>query len=396
MPKCYEELSKTRFNIPLLFLIKISKWFMLYIPAVKLFYTENSLTDSNLFLLHAIYSFIIFLIEIPSGYLADVWGRKKTITTGMLFGIVGFCIYALSYGFWGFLLAEIALGIGQAFVSGSDTAILYDTLLEQKRTDQYLKYESGITGSGNLAESLAGLVFTILAYESMRGYYYIQTIITAVGFIAALILVEPKLHISREEVSLRSILNIVKGTIWKNSRLSRYIFLSSIIGFASLSMAWFAQIFIYDAGVKKANFGVVLAALNIMVMLGSFSSYKSDKLLGPRYILIFLLVFLAGGYLLAAQSISFWGIGFLLIFYFVRGTAHPIMKDRINKFTASNVRATVLSVRSLLIRLSFALLGPVLGWSIDRVSLSFALTLSGLIILIPGTYLVIAILSNKK
>ena len=368
---------------------------MLYIPAVKLFYAENALTDYDLFLLHGIYSFVIFLIEIPSGYLADVWGRKKTIAAGMLFGVVGFGVYSLSYGFWGFLLAEIALGIGQAFVSGSDSAILYDTLLEQEKTDKYIKFEGSITGTGNLAESLAGLVFTLLAYESMRRYYYIQILITSIGLIAAIFLVEPKSHISRVKASVKSVLSVVKGTLWKNPQLSRYIILSSIIGFASLSMAWFAQIFLYDAGVKKVSFGVVLAALNFMVMLGSFSAYRTDKILRPRFILIFLLVFLAAGYLLAAQFISFWGLGFLMIFYFVRGTAHPIMKDRINKYSASNVRATVLSVRSLLIRLLFALLGPMLGWYTDRVSLSFALSLCGLIILIPGIYLVAAILRRN-
>jgi hypothetical protein len=230
----------------------------------------------------------------------------------------------------------------------------------------------------------------------MRGYYHIQTVLTAFGFIAALFLVEPKLHISRVVVSFQSIMNIVKETLWKKSQLNRYIFFSSIIGFASLSMAWFAQIFLYDAGVEKANFGIVWTALNLMVMLGSFSAYKTDKLFGPRYVLIFLLVFLAGGYLLAAQTISFWGIGFLLIFYFVRGTAHPIMKDRINRLTKSNIRATVLSVRSLIIRILFALLGPVLGLLTDRISLSFALMLCGVIILFPGIFLVVRILHDKK
>lgn len=369
---------------------------MLYIPAVKLFYAENSLTDFDLFLLHAIYSFIIFCVEIPSGYFADVWGRKKTIMLGLLFGIVGFGAYSLSYGFWGFLLAEIALGIGQAFISGSDTAILYDSLSAQQKVDKYLKYESRITGSGNFAEALAGIVFTLLAFNSMRGYYYIQTGLTVIGFIAACFLIEPKLHVSRTEVSLQSILKIVRDTLWKKPQLNRYIFLSSIIGFASLSMAWFAQIFLYDAGIQKANFGIVWTALNLMVALGSFSSYKTDGLFGPRRVLIFLLLFLSGGFILSAQTISFWGIGFLLIFYFVRGTAHPIMKDRINHLTDSNVRATVFSVRSLIIRILFALIGPLLGWFTDQISLSFALMLCGFIILFPGIFLVGTILRDKK
>jgi hypothetical protein len=243
---------------------------------------------------------------------------------------------------------------------------------------------------------MAGIVFTLLAFSSMRGYYYIQTCLSFIGFVAAWFLIEPKIHIARNKVSLRAIIEIVRDTLWKYPQLSRYILLSSIIGFASLSMAWFAQIFLFDAGVEKANFGIFWTALNLMVTLGSFSATRIDKLFGPKYVLVFLLVFLSGGYILAGQTISLWGIGFLMIFYFVRGTAHPIMKDRINKLTSSDVRATVLSVRSLVIRILFAVLGPLMGWLTDHISLTYALTLCGIIILLPGIYLVTSILRSQK
>jgi hypothetical protein len=230
----------------------------------------------------------------------------------------------------------------------------------------------------------------------MRGYYYIQTGLTALGFITAWFLVEPKLHVARKEVSWQSILQVVHETLWKKPLLSRYIILSSIIGFASLSMAWFAQIYLFNAGVQKSNFGVVWTALNLMVAMGSFSSFTVDRLFGPRRVLILLILFLSGGFILSAQIISFWGIAFLLIFYFVRGTAHPIMKDRINHLTESNVRATVLSVRSLIIRILFALIGPVFGWFTDKIDLRFALMLCGFIILFPGIFLVVTILRNKE
>lgn len=168
-------------NIPLLYLIKISKWFMLYIPAVKLFYVENGLNDTDLFVLHAFYSFVIFLAEVPSGYLADVIGRKKTMVGGLFLGAAGFAAYALTSSYTGFLLAEIALGLGQSFISGADSALLYDSLLQENKAPRYLRDESRITASGNAAEAIAGIVFTLLAFQSMRHYYAIQTFITIIG-----------------------------------------------------------------------------------------------------------------------------------------------------------------------------------------------------------------------
>ena len=129
-------------------------------------------------------------------------------------------------------------------------------------------------------------------------------------------------------------------------------------------------------------FGIIWAVLNGMVALGSMNSHRIDRWWGNRLCLYYILAFLSGGYLLAAYTISPVGIVCLLVFYFVRGTAHPILKDRINQHTHSQVRATVLSVRSLIIRLLFAVLGPLLGVLTERISLSFALLLAGISILV--------------
>ncbi len=382
-------------NIPILFIIKICQWFMLYMPVVKLFYAENQLNDFDLFLLHAIYSAVIFLVEIPSGYLADLFGRKKAIITGLSFGLVGFFIYSFSYGFVGFLLAELALGIGEAFVSGSDSAMLYDTLLQRKKQKQYTKYEGRITGMGNFAEALAGIAVTVMALASMRGYYYIQTALTAIALIAAWFLMEPKVHGHIGEIKWKFIIEVVKDSLWKNRKLSQVIMFSSIIGFSSLAMAWFAQIFLYEAHIPNRYFGILWTVLNMMVAIGSFSSHRIDQHISNAKTLLFILLFISAGYFIASLTIAPYGIVFLLVFYFVRGAAHPMLKERINALTESKIRATVLSVRSLLIRIMFALLGPLMGLFTQRISLSFALALCGCVILIPGSMLVFAMIRKK-
>jgi MFS family permease len=369
---------------------------MLYMPVVKLFYTENNLDNFDLFLLHAIYSFIIFLVEIPSGYLADTLGRKKAIIIGLGFGLLGFSVYSFSYGFAGFLLAEIALGIGEGFVSGSDSAILYDTLLEQNKKSQYVKLEGRITGIGNLAEASAGIAVTLIAFSSMRGYYYLQTLFTLFALIAAWFLTEPKRHGHTGEVKWKAIIDVVKDSLWKNPMLSRVILYSSIIGFSSLAMAWFAQIFLFQASIPNRYFGVLWTLLNAMVALGSFSSHKIDSHLRGTKAFLFILIFISGGYFIASATIAPYGIIFLLLFYFVRGVAHPILKNKINALTESKIRATVLSVRSLLIRIMFALLGPILGLLTQRISLSFALALSGCIILLPGSLLILMMIRRSR
>ncbi|MBN1598790.1 MAG: MFS transporter [Bacteroidales bacterium] len=385
-----------RRNIPALYIIKICKWFMLYMPVVKLFYEENNLHDFDLFLLHGIYSVIIALLEIPSGYIADVWGRKFAIITGLAFGLVGFFTYSISFGFWGFLLAEVALGIGQGFISGSDTALLFDTLKQNHRQRTYAKYEGRITASGNLAEAMAGITVTLLAFETMRGYYKLQTILIFIAFLTGWFLQEPTYHKSNKPASFKAIMDIVQYTLFKNRILSRYVIFSSIVGVASLTMAWFAQIFLYEAGVKKAHFGIVWTTLNLMVAAGSFVAFRVSRITGPKIALGAILVFLSGGYMLTSQTITLYGVSFLFLFYFIRGTAHPILKERINRNTRSEVRATVMSIRSMMIRIMFAAGGPLLGLMRDNIGLEAALLTTGFAIIIPGSIIYLNIARGKR
>jgi MFS family permease len=69
-------------NIYSLYLIKLSKWLMLIMPIVALFYTDNGLDTFDIYVLQAVYSISVALLEIPSGYMADVIGRKKSLVIG--------------------------------------------------------------------------------------------------------------------------------------------------------------------------------------------------------------------------------------------------------------------------------------------------------------------------
>src|SRR5690554_4748381 len=141
-------------NIPRLYIIKTAKWFMLTMPILMLYYKDMGFTTEQAFRLKAIYSIAIVLFEIPSGYLADILGRKTTLLAGGIFGTLGFVIYATTGTYLWFILAEVTLGIGQSLISGADSAMLYDTLQAQKRQNQYTRYEGINTSVGNFAEAL--------------------------------------------------------------------------------------------------------------------------------------------------------------------------------------------------------------------------------------------------
>ena len=93
-------------------------------PIIVLFFQENGLSMKEILLLQSLFSIGVVLFEIPSGYFSDVVGRKTTIVLGCIFGFLGLLTYSFSYGFIGFLIAELLLGLGTSFISGTDSAII--------------------------------------------------------------------------------------------------------------------------------------------------------------------------------------------------------------------------------------------------------------------------------
>ncbi|WP_321344603.1 MFS transporter [uncultured Draconibacterium sp.] len=383
-------------NIPRLYLVKISKWFNMVMPIVVLFYQSNNMGMQEIFVLKAIYSIAIVGMEIPSGWMADVWGRKKTLILGSILGSLGFLIYSFSYGFWAFVVAEVILGIGHSFVSGADSAMLYDSLKADKRTDKYVREEGRITSVGNFSEAIAGVVGGLLAAISLRTPFYFQFAVAAIAIPAALTMIEPKIHSTEHIHSVKKMVQNIRNTFVTNHNLRVAILLSSVTGTATLTFAWFVQPFFKAIDLPVELFGVFWTALNLTVGISTVFAYKVEEFLGRRWSILLVIALLSAGYVFSSISISYWGLGFLFLFYLVRGLATPIFKNYINQYTDSEVRATMLSVRNFIIRIAFAGIGPLLGWITDNISLNKAFLLAGIIYLVAAIAVTLPWLRIKK
>lgn len=369
---------------------------MLFMPIVVPFYLANDLGMKDVMLLQGVYSITIVVLEIPSGYFADVLGRRKTLLIGSVFGFTGFLTYSVSHGFWGFLIAEIVLGFGQSLISGADSAMLYDSLLDMKKEKQYMKYEGRITSIGNIAEALAGTLGGLLAGLSIRAPYIGQTIVALVAIPSAFFLVEPVRHKALEIMRFRDIISIVQYSLFKNRPLQRNILFSALIGTATLTMAWFVQPVFQRMGLPIELFGISWTILNLIVGFTAAVAHRIEGRLGERLSIIIIALFIPAGYLAVGPTQGYVALGILVVFYIIRGFATPVLKDYINRIAESNIRATILSVRNFIIRLNFALIGPFLGWYTDTYSLKQALILAGIIFLVLSMLTMLLFLSTLK
>lgn len=368
---------------------------MLFMPIVVPFYKSNGLSMQDIFILRAIYSIAIVVLEIPSGYFADVWGRKKTIIYGTLATFAGFVVYSSTTGFLGFLAAEIVLGIGTSLISGADSAMLYDTLLVQKKEQKYLRYEARMVSYGNFAEAIAGVIGGLIATIALRLPYISQAVISFVAIPVAFSLIEPDRHKPVGKYSFKNISKAIRFSLVEDKKLQRFILFSSIIGTATLTMAWFVQPVFELIGLPLSFFGILWTLLNGIVGVFALIAYKTERFLGKKNMLIVITLCIPAGYILVSLFDSYWTLLFIVFFYMIRGVATPVLKDYINKLTSSEIRATVLSVRNFIIRSLFVFIGPFLGWYTDNYSLQKALLLGGIFFFIISMILLFLMLKKK-
>ena len=365
-------------------------------PVLIPFFQENGLDMQDILILQAAFSASLVALEVPSGYIADVIGRKFTLIIGSVVGAVGFTLYAFSYTFYDFLLVELLMGIGGSLISGADNALLYDTLLELEKEENYQKYAGRLGSVANFSEGIAAIIGGELALISLRTPLYAEAVLAILAVPIAFTLVEPTRHkIEQRESSFKSILKIVRYALHGHAEIKWLILYSSLVGISTFTIVWFVQPYFQEVDLHLRYFGIGWAVLNFSVGVFSLLAYRIEGFLGRRWSLISLILLSSAAYLLLSQFQALWALPILFTFYLVRGINGPVLNDYINRLVSSDIRATVLSVKNLVGRLMFVILGPAIGWVNDAYSLSMAFLVLSAIFLILGLLSLFCLHKNK-
>ena len=361
-----------RHNIIKMYFLKGVLWFMLSMPIIVLFFQEHGLSLTEIMTLQAIYSFTVALFEIPSGYLADFFGRRTCIILSSIFSFLGYLFFCFYSGFYFFLIAQVLLGIAGSLISGSDSALIYDTLIQIDKKNTYTKIEGKNYAIGNFSEAIAGIFGGFLAVTSLYLPVYIQTVVLFLSIPIAFTLVEPKFKKgNRIDRSFKFISDVVKYALVDSAKLKWLIIFSSAMGLATLSIAWFAQPFFTIINLPLAYFGVIWALLNFSTGITSYNSHLF--FLSKNYkFLMYISILMCFSYFALGLNMSYFGLIFIFSIYLLRGVMTPFLRNEINVNTTSDKRATVLSIRSFIIRISFAIFAPILGYIAENYSLSFS------------------------
>ena len=371
-------------------------------PYLLLFLMGKGISLFEIGILIAVQEIVIHVFEIPSGFIADYFGRKKELYLCFSFYIVSFLCFFCTNSFLIASIAMIFFGLGEAFRSGTHKAMIY-TYLDSKGWQKDKTFVYGRTRSFSLIGSAFGSfvgIFLIVTLPSVNLIFLFSIIPYILDFL--LILSYPSFLDSADQKERPKFLSLLKDFIehFRKNKTLRHILLEegifeSTISFIKDLIQPILESIILGSGVvilsslhAKDNLnvilGIVYAALNL---LGSVASKKAYMLKGRTDNLNFLycihlLLALSMAALALVSKNPFFVFAIYLLIYVLFNIRKPVFVDEVDEHIEKSERATILSVASQLKSLFLILFAPPLGFLADRFGISVIMyTLSGFFLL---------------
>lgn len=342
---------------------------LIFIPVAVLFFAAAGLSLAEIMLLQSIFSLAMVLLEIPTGYISDRWGRKNTLIASCILDIVGIGIYAMSYSFWGFVVGEILLAFGSSLHSGTVEALTYDSLLEIGQERRNRQAAGRLIFAGMLGQAFAALLGGVAAVVSLRLTLWLTLIPLAGALVVALSLYEPKRLGHEEQKHWQVLKKIAADALVHNASVRSVIILSSVIGTMTLLLFWYSQPYQQEVGLPLSLFGVVHAVMLGSTAVAALWTHKLVAKIDDRCLMVVAAVVVVAMCLALSLPASMLGLVWLLIGRSVWGVTSVVSGDLINRLTVSGRRATVLSIRSCIGRLMFVAVAPLAGQVADASTL---------------------------
>ena len=310
------------------------------------------LTNFEMTLLNAVFfHFMIMVLELPTGIIADAFNKKLSVVLGFLIFGIGLIFFFIP-NFWFFALGEFLGAVGCSLVSGAFTAWLIEKTGEKESQKVIANSHFYANISGILAGLLAGYLATVIGYANIFLISGIAFIITSL--LAFLFMSKDENKKIHQKYGLEKYLEI-NGQVWhffqsqKEKMVLSLLASSMFLGYIGLFMFW--QPVFTKNGLDLRFVGLVSAIISISMAIGNkiANRFKSNK--KALNFGIFLMFF---GMLILASLVRFNFylaiIGFA-IFELGYGLYQPKLISFFNEGLPNKIRSSLNSILSLIMKI---------------------------------------------
>ncbi|WP_158289628.1 MFS transporter [Paenibacillus flagellatus] len=389
--------TKLAANIPLFYLYKAFSSFILDRAIWMLFLLSEGFSLSQIALLESAYHCTSFLLEVPTGYVADRYGKRASMLVAELIGVVSSGLLLWS-GHGSIVVAGFLLGaVVGTFRSGATSAWIYETYRQLGKEGDFKRANSRLSAVSLVALGLSGVAGGALSAVDWAWVYAGNTALCLLTVVTLLLATEPRPE--ADEADGANNANAGGGGVSAYSfrkqlavgfafgRSDRHFAALCVYGAVLYAMSWsiafYSQVVFRDTGLNNGWIGTINGIETWVSAAAAAVAFVGERRLGKRGSIVVSGIGFAAGLAMfvLARDAGAAIAAYLLMAVFV-SYLEPLLEAYMNERLPSPIRATMLSFFSMAISIGMMATFSAIGFLADRIGVSAALQIA-LVVWLP-------------
>jgi MFS family permease len=362
-------------------LLQFFYYFTFFWLIQNVYFLEQGINYSQLAILLGVWSITTVVLEIPSGLLADRFGRKRVIIIGKLAFFMGILTFALLRTFPGFLLGMVFWGIHESFISGALEALVFDELKSQKNEGKFKDILALATVSREVGLGVGVLIAGFVTQISMSYNVVASLVITFIGFCITFFLPNPKMIAESESELLEVSFSVALKQILSKQVLVRLVLFSITVMLSYQVITEYVVFSLKDLGLNYIAIGIFAFVEMLSFSIGAYFAGRVNTKI-YRNVFALLSIAMAIGMFLITTNVIYIVVAAWLFLRIVKAFSEVSSTADWQSSVRSSDRATTGSIKNLLTNILYIPAAFVFGVLADNYGLFSAFYFSAVISLI--------------
>jgi len=353
-------------------------WFVL--PIFILYFQSFGLSFTQIGSLESAFSFFYFLFTIPCGAFSDLISRKLSILIGTVVTAIAMLVIGIGGTYFVFLGGNLLWAIGDGFLTNARGALMYDSVKQIGREEEYLK----ISGRANIFSVfpliLSGFLGPIMFLYDPRLPWLLMAVLWTVSIVVIFFMVESDKV--RAERSFKNYIKKIGDGLQFSFKKKHILWIMMFSVAMAIPLSVFnevvSQAYYIEIGFSVNQLSIIFPVIYGVASLTASQSFRIEKLLGEKGSFIFIVLCHSVGLILMGLLHSPFILIVIIITYISRDFRWVYVDTYINKYADSKIRATILSIISMAISLVLSVIYVLGGFLSETLGIFQTLLIMGL------------------
>ena len=373
---------------------------LIAMPIFNLFFHNIGMNRAEIGLSQAIFTGVMFFVDIPAGWVADRFSRKWANAFGDAIIALGLLIYSQASNMTHVIIFEIVLGVGMSFTNGADRPILRHYCeqiwgTEDEASSKALKNLDAVnTIWRSISEGAGIIVGGLIGAYGASWAIMASAIPYAIGAILSTRLIEPPRQAETKtgyelktsfRISLGELKQVVSAHTLGKSDVTTLVYANALAANSTHAMIWLLTPLLLLVGTPVPLLGVSWTLNLALAAFGSYLAKKYASDLSDRNVFLLGVVPAASACAVMALQVSLWTLWLYLALGFARGWSAAALRPRLTLRAKAEHLATIESISSTVARVLYIPMVILIGRTSDS-NIGLALAFNAIVIAVPGIF----------